>query len=540
VFTPYAEAGGLLASSAPEIQASCNLVCCIEPVLENSSDQFGGDGTLAKPARTLDLALGPRLNKSPLTRWLYEEMRRAILERRLPPGTRLPPTRDLAAQFRVSRGVVVTAFDQLREEGYLTARVGAGTHVCANLPANPSIRVNRVRRIQNLPAAIRGLSRSRPPRPFRAYEPELTEFPTDVWARVASRRLRRASAALLGAGHPAGYEPLRQEIAAYLGSSRGVNCSADSVVILSGVQQGLDLFSRLLLKPGQAVWLENPGYFGAAAAFRNQGANIIPVPVDEHGLDVAAGLRLGRDARAAYVTPAHQFPLGALLSLDRRLALLAWAHEANAFILEDDYDSEYRFEGHPISALQGLDTRESVIFLGSFNKVLFPSLRLGFAVVPPILLDRVLALRLRSDVSPPGPAQAILCDFIAEGHLGRHIRRMRNLYAGRLEALREAAYKYLAGVLEISSIRAGLSTAGILRNGMTSREAEILATANGIEVLGFHRFFLGDNTTEGLLMGFAGFTEREIRRGVRALAKALESTHSCGARAQPVVTTKCS
>jgi len=478
---------------------------------------------LAKSARTLDLALGPRLNKLPLTRWLYEELRRAILERRLQPGTRLPPTRDLAGQFRVSRGVVVTAFDQLRAEGYLTARAGAGTHVCASLPVNTSVQVNRVRRIQNLPAAIRGLSRSRPPRPFRAYEPELRVFPTDVWARVASRRLRRASASLLGTGHPAGYEPLRREIAAYLGSSRGVNCSADCVVILSGVQQALDLFSRLLLKPGQAVWLENPGYFGAATAFTNQGANIIPVPVDEHGLDVAAGLCLGRGARAAYVTPAHQFPLGVSLSLDRRLALLAWAHEASAFILEDDYDSEYRFGAHPIAALQGLDTHESVIFLGSFNKVLFPSLRLGFAVVPPVLLDPVLALRLGSDVGPPGPDQAILCDFIVEGHLGRHIRRMRNLYAARLEALQEAAYKYLAGVLEISSIRAGLSTAAILHNGMTSAEAESLATASGIEVLGFHRFSLGKSTIEGLLMGFASFTEREIQHGVRTLAKALES-----------------
>jgi GntR family transcriptional regulator / MocR family aminotransferase len=339
---------------------------------------------------------------------------------------------------------------------------------------------------------------------------------------VASRRLRRASAALLGVGHPAGYEPLRQEIAAYLGSSRGVKCSADCVVILSGVQQGLDLFSRLLLKPGQAVWLENPGYFGATTAFRNQGANIIPIPVDGHGLDVAAGLLLGRSARAAYVTPAHQFPLGASLSLDRRLALLTWAHEASAFIFEDDYDSEYRFGGHPISALQRLDTHESVIFLGSFNKVLFPSLRLGFAVVPSVLLDSVLALRLGSDVAPPGPDQAILCDFIAEGHLGRHIRRMRNLYATRLGALQDSASKYLSGVLEISSIRAGLSTAGILRNGMTSREAESMATADGLEVLGLHRFFLGESTAEGLLLGFAGFTEREIQDGMLALVKALE------------------
>lgn len=477
---------------------------------------------MAKPIRTLDLALGPRQSKLPLTRWLYEELRCAILERRLPVGTRVPPTRDLAAQFRVSRGVVVTAFEQLRAEGYLTSRAGAGTHVCASVPEGASTYVKPVQRIP-LPPAIRGLSRSRPPRPFRAYEPDLSEFPTDVWARVASRRLRRISSALLGGGHPAGYEPLRREIAAYLGSSRGVNCSADCVVILSGVQQGLDLFSRLLLKPGHSVWLENPGYFGAATAFRNQGANLIPVPIDQHGLNVAAAMRLCRGARAAYVTPAHQFPLGVSLALERRLELLSWANEARAFIIEDDYDSEYRFEGEPFPALQGLDRHGSVIFLGSFNKVLFPSLRLGYAVVPPNLLDLVLALRLASDVAPPGPDQAILCDFIAEGHLGRHIRRMRNLYATRLVALQEAAQQHLAKILEISPIRAGLSTAGILRNGMTSSEAERLAQANGIESLGLHRFTLGKKPpVEGLLLGFSAFAEREIQRGVRALAKALE------------------
>jgi len=477
---------------------------------------------LAKPARTLDLPLSPPRRNLPLTRWLYEEVRRAILDRRLPPGIRLPATRDLAVQFRVSRGVVVAAFEQLQMEGYLTARTGAGTHVRAFLADSPPVRPNPQRRLESLPAAIRRISSSQPARPFRPHEPALEQFPADVWARVASRRLRRASASLLRLGNPAGYLPLRQEIAAYLGSSRGVKCSADHVVILSGIQQGLDLFSRLLLKPGEAVWLENPGYFGAAAAFRNQEAVILPVPVDNSGLDVAVGERLQHVARAAYVTPSHQFPLGSSLSLERRLALLAWARKTGAFILEDDYDSEYRFEGRPIPALQGLDASDSVIFLGSFNKVLFPSLRLGYAVVPPALLDSLLALRLGSDLGPPGPAQAILCDFMAEGHLGRHIRRMRNLYAARLSVLQDSSKQYLDGLLEITPIRAGLSAAGILRNGTTSREAEHLALANGIEVLGLHRFFIGSSSIEGLLLGFAAFTEHEIRRGVRALAQVLQ------------------
>jgi GntR family transcriptional regulator/MocR family aminotransferase len=211
------------------------------------------------------------------------------------------------------------------------------------------------------------------------------------------------------------------------------------------------------------------------------------------------------------------------MTLDRRRALLAWAQESGAYILEDDYDSEYRFEGDPIPALQGLDTQEHVIFLGSFNKVLFPSLRLGYAVVPPALLDHVLAMRLGSDVAPSGPEQAILCDFLAEGHFGRHIRRMRSVYAVRLAALQDAAKKYLTGLLEISPIRAGLSTAGILCNGMTSLTAEKQAAAHGIEVLGFHRFFQDSSTVEGLLLGFAPFTEHEIHHGVRSLAKALES-----------------
>jgi GntR family transcriptional regulator / MocR family aminotransferase len=485
---------------------------------------FGPIGSIlmSKNIRSLDLALNHRPKHTALSQWLYEELRRAVLDRRLAPGTRLPATRDFALQYGVSRGTVVTVFEQLQAEGYLVGKAGVGTKVNELLPKNALGKMDSQPRIQKLPAVMQGLPTSHPARPFRPYEPALREFPTDIWARVTGRRLRRASSSLLAGGDPRGYAPLREVIAAYLGSSRGVNCSADSVVILSGAQQGLDLLARILTKPGDSIWMEDPGYFGATIAFRNAGARIISVPVDEFGLVVAHGKESCHPAKAVYVTPAHQCPLGMTMSFERRLALLEWAHNWGAFIIEDDYDSEYRFEGRPVPALQGLDKSGSVIFLGSFSKVLFPSLRLGYAVLPPPLMDPVLALRVGVDICSSTLHQAVLCDFMVEGHFGRHIRRMREMYAGRLAALQDEARRYLGGLLDISTIQAGLSAAGFLRNGMTSRQAERVAVAHGIEVLGLDRFELSARSVAGLLVGFAAFTEREIRRGVVTLAAALE------------------
>jgi GntR family transcriptional regulator / MocR family aminotransferase len=470
----------------------------------------------------LPLALDERPPHTTLTRWLYEELRGAILDRRLPHGTRLPATRDFAVQYGISRGTVVTVFEQLQAEGYLTGRAGAGTRVNARLFRGVHKKQAAQPRLSKLPVSVRGVPTSRPARPFRTHEPALTEFPTDIWARVAGRRLRRASSSLLAPGDPRGYPPLREAIATYLLSSRGVNCSADSVVIVSGVQQGLDLVARLLIKPGDAAWMEDPGYFGAVSAFSQAGARIIPVPVDEYGLAVSRGEEVCKYAKVAYLTPAHQFPLGVSMSLERRLALLKWARETGAFLIEDDYDSEYRFEGRPIPALQGLDKQGSVIFLGSFNKVLFPSLRLGYLVAPPVLLDSLLALRLGADFYPPSLDQAILCDFMTEGHLGRHLRRMRDMYANRLATLQHEAKRYLGGLLQISPIQAGLNTAGFLQNGMLSRQAEEAAANHGVEVLGLDRFALKQKHVEGLLLGFAAFNEDEIRRGMISLTAALE------------------
>lgn len=485
---------------------------------------------MAKHVSSLDLVLDKRSPQTPLTRWLYEGLRRAILDRRLPPGMRLPATRDLARQYNVSRGTVVTAFEQLQSEGYLIGQVGAGTWVNERLPIRIPSAGNQQISMRRAPAAVRGLPFSRPARPFRSYEPAIAEFPMDIWARVGSRRLRRSSTSLLAIGEPAGYGPLRQAVAAYLGSSRGANCSADQIAIVSGVQQGLDILARLLLKPGDTVWMEDPGYFGATAAFRNARTKIIPVPVDEHGLMVSEGERVCRSAKAAFLTPAHQAPLGVTMSLERRLALLAWARDAGAFIFEDDYDSEYRFEGQPVPVLQGLDRGGTVILLGSFNKVLFPSLRMGYVVLPAALIDSFRRVRMEMDVCPSGLSQAILCDFIVEGHLGRHIRRMRELYARRLGALQDSAQRYLAGLLDVAPIEAGLNTVGFLRNGMTSQAAEAAAAAAGIETVALSRFALRRRDVQGLQLGFAAFDDREIRRAAVTLASALHRKTGLSAR----------
>jgi GntR family transcriptional regulator/MocR family aminotransferase len=318
-----------------------------------------------------------------------------------------------------------------------------------------------------------------------------------------------------------GYRPLRDAIAEYLRASRGVRCSSEQIIIVSGIQQALDLLARLLLKQHDPIWMEDPGYFGASIAFGTVGAKIIAVPVDDEGLSVSAGMKICPHAKGVYLTPAHQFPLGVTMSLERRMAILNWASRRGAFVIEDDYDSEYRFEGQPVPALQSLDNHSSVIFIGSFSKTLFPSLRLGYVVLPPSLVDCFLAFRYRADFRNSTFDQAVLCDFIVDGHLARHLRRMRNLYAGRLAALIERGKLHLSGLLELSDVRAGLYTIGFLKNGMTSRRAERVAADQGIEVLAVDRFTLRRPDPKGLLLGFAAYNEIAIRQGLARLAKAL-------------------
>jgi GntR family transcriptional regulator/MocR family aminotransferase len=317
-----------------------------------------------------------------------------------------------------------------------------------------------------------------------------------------------------------GFEPLRNAIAAYLGSSRGVACTPDQIFVVSGVQQGLDLIARLLLKPGQPAWIEDPGYFGAQLAFRNAGAILIPIPVDEHGMNPF--LAQGK-AKLAYLTPGHQFPTGVTMSPQRRFQVLAWARKSDCYLLEDDYDSEYRFENAPVPALQSLDDSGRVILVGSFNKFMFPALRIGYIVVPPPLVEPLATLRFGVDLNSFGIEQAILSEFIEEGGLARHLRRMREVYGARLAVLKQCCKKYLRGAVELSPARAGLFTPALLRNGLSSHQAEVAAAKQGVESMGLHRFCLKAKDPRGLLLGFGAFDEKRIREGTIALARAIDS-----------------
>lgn len=485
---------------------------------------------MSKVKASLELPLRGYSAGRPLIDWLYVELRSAILEGRLPPGTRLPATRDFAALHGVSRGTVVQVFERLQSEGYLSTRVGAGTWVSERVtprpksppePATPPEYVRRTIAAYSRPTAFGGLTSLGPLRPFRIGTVDFQAFPAKLWASLASSRARSNGSWVLYDNDPRGYKPLREAIAHHLGSSRGIGCTAEQIILVSGVQQALDLLSRLLLKPGAKVWLEDPGYFGARIALDSVGAKIVPVPVDSEGIRVSIGRKLAAGAAGAYVTPAHQFPLGPVLSLGRRMELLNWAANAGAFIIEDDYDSEFRFEGRPVPALMSLDRSSSVILVGSFSKMLFPSLRIGYIVAPPALANYIVAFRLRTDFRAVHFEQAVLADFIERGHLSRHLRHMREIYSTRYGALKEAARKYLGEILEMRSIQCGLYTAAQLKNGMSSREAEAAASAAGVETLALDRCTLTAPDPKGLLLGFASFNEAAIREGMRKLARAL-------------------
>ncbi|WP_038158935.1 PLP-dependent aminotransferase family protein [Verrucomicrobium sp. BvORR106] len=499
---------------------------------------------MARKASLQELALRPAPGGTPLFRWIYEELRLAIAEGRLKPGMRLPSTRDLATQYGVARGTVLVTFEQLKAEGYVESEVGSGTRVAGNLPerffapapslqaAPASVTPSRAR-LSAWSQTLRPLFPLRGVAPtgvaFEPNQPALDLFPTTLWSRLAGRRLRRASGLQLGVAEAHGYRPLREAVAAYLGSARAVHCTADQVVIVSGTQQTLDLTARLVLDPGDKVWMEDPGYIGAVGAIRSVGARLVAVPVDEDGLDVAQGQKLAADAKLAYVTPAHEFPLGASLSLERRLALLRWAQEAGAWIFEDDYDSEYRYQGRPLPSMQGLDGSGCVIFAGSFNKMLFPNLRLGYVVLPPRLVEPFAVARSLSDRFPPLLDQAVLCDFITEGHFGQHIRRMREAYAERLETLMEmAATGPLAGLIEIAPIHAGMQTAGHLPPSLKDQAVAEAAARQGVRCMTLSMFQIRRKDVNGLLLGFGGYRPELIREGARKLAKVLEGKGPVG------------
>ena len=490
---------------------------------------------MTRSSRTLDLPLTLDTSGVPLHRALYDALRKAILEGRLEAGARLPSSRELARQLGVARGTVVAVFEQCISEGYLATRTGSGTFVAAELPdawfkarRAPAAGPRVARAEPHLSRWARSLDGSpfptgplRASRPFRAHIPDVGAFPRGEWARLVARRARQSSASLLTDIDPHGYRPLREALADRLRLARGVVCSTEQVIITPSVQQALDLAARLVLDPGDRAWIEDPAYVGARASLEAAGAAVVPIPVDDRGLDVAHGIACAPDARLAYVTPAHQAPLGVTLSLERRLMLLDWARRRGAWIFEDDYDSEFRYEGRPLPALQGIDRAGVVLHAGSFSKTLFPSLRLAYVIVPDALLDRFVAAKTIVDRFTPPFAQAVLADFLVEGHFGRHLRRMRELYAERRAALLDALASELGDGLEVIGANAGLDVSAWLPSGVDDRAAVRALEGASIEAFALSMQAINPPARGGVLLGFAAFSPARLRRSAASMRLAL-------------------
>ena len=440
----------------------------------------------------------------------------------------MPSTREAAEALALSRGTVGQAYEQLVSEGYLESVRGSGTFVCRQLPERllhapavagrlaahgPGARLSsfgrRLRENFERPGRLPGhisLAHS---------GPDLDLFPWELWHRCYVRSLRSLSLdALSHDRHVRGYEPLCDEIAGYVARSRGVRCSPGQVIVVNGSQQALDLCARLLLDRGDEVVVENPGYIGASRIFEASGARLRPVPIDAEG--IVCG-RLGHGARLAYVTPAHQFPTGAALSLRRRLELIGWAHRHGAVIIEDDYDSEFRYSSRTLGALQGMDTGDRVIYLGTFSKVLFPALRLGYVVVPHELIPRFIRMREALDLFSPLLYQLVLTDFLREGHFARHLRRMRAIYLARRNAL-IAAIREHGDVLTIENTDAGLHLVTFIPEDVDDLEVVSRAAECGLFPAALSACYAAAPSRAGLILGFGGANEEVLTEGVRTLA----------------------
>lgn len=475
---------------------------------------------------------------------IYERLRSAILRRVLTAGARLPSTRALAEELGVSRTTVLTAYEQLLAEGYVEGRSGAGTRVAARLPddllnvaaerrpSRPARRSSETREVRDLSNRGRLMSRHKfGPElrlaqagwrtAFRVALPALDRVPLDLWSRIVARHARRRIPAFLDYQNGKGFLPLRRAIASHIAVARGVRCNADQVLITAGAQSAIDLAVRMLLDPGDTALVENPSHLGFRGALNGAGVTCVPILVDGEGMLVSAKNPLPGNARLACVAPSNQFPLAVTMSLSRRLGLLGWAARTGAWILEDDYDSEFRFVGRPLESLQSLDPAGRVLYVGSFSKVLFPAIRLGYLVVPPNLVDAFVAARHFVDVHPPVLQQAALADFIAEGHFGRHLRRMRMLYAERGEALVAAARRHLSGLLDVQEPQAGMHTIGYLPAAADDQLVSTRASLVGVEARPLSVYGIG-RVRPGLVLGFGTVSPREIEKGAQALAQAID------------------
>ena len=473
-----------------------------------------------------------RASRTPLTRQIYMQVRAAVLSGALRPGTRMPSSRAMASKLGVARASVVLAYEHLLAEGYVESRHGSGTFIAGDLTGLASRPRGTSRAIKPIvPRSAHVFSdfeRSAvqsDARPFNTGRTLIDARTAETWRRLTHRAVRRLGANDLGYTDPAGLAELRADICDYLRAARAVRCDPEQIVITAGTQQAIDIAIRVLLAPGDGVWVEDPGYPLTQAQLLLAKARPHPIPVDAQGLIVAVGQRTAPRARAVFVTPSHQFPTGVALSMPRRLELLAWARRYGAFIVEDDYTSEFRYSGPPLASLQGLDDTERVIYIGTLNKALFPGLRIGYAVVPRALLQAFVSARYLIDRQPATLQQAVVCDFMREGHFAAHIRRMRQLYREQRDALAETLMRRAADRLDVAVPDQGMHLVAYLCDGSSDIAIEAAAQRAGIVVRAISRFYRAARPRLGLMLGFSGFPRQLIIPSAARLA-ALVAGHS--------------
>ncbi|GAB2907074.1 MocR-like pyridoxine biosynthesis transcription factor PdxR [Paralcaligenes ginsengisoli] len=446
-----------------------------------------------------------RGQEAPIYLQLYRRFRDAIAEGKLSAGDRVPSVRSLASELNLARGTVEAAYQMLTGEGYLLARGPAGTVVSPQLGEHAGTRS---------PVALQGLGQqlqagASEPRLFQLGLPALDAFPRKTWVRLAGRRLRGMNAAAMAYPEPSGYESLRRSIAAYLGISRGIACTHEQVFVTAGYRGALDLICRTVLRAGDTGWFEDPGYLFARQFLTRTGMHLTPVPVDDEGLNVNAGLQGAANARFAVVTPTHQSPLGVALSLPRRLALLDWADSRKAWIIEDDYDSEFRYHGRPLPALKSLDRGGRVLYTGTFSKVLFPGLRLAYLVVPEKEVGR---FRDTAEVFHGQGSilhQATVGDFMSQGHFARHLKKMRNLYAMRRGYLLDALGQVFGGKLHVPGRAGGIHVLAQLDTKKSDKALAAAANAQGLAVQALSIWSMSGRVPKGLLLGFTNLATPE-------------------------------
>ncbi|OLL28853.1 DNA-binding protein [Burkholderia sp. SRS-W-2-2016] len=491
---------------------------------------------MARTARSTDLPWLAPLDREAgnLTRQLVMALREAVRNGLVQPGDPLPSTRSLAASLRIGRGTALDAYEQLLAEGVLESRGRAGTSVAQALarPAQtkrPALKTS-AKSAATLPERASAFARIarefRPlaPVPFAISVPGGTTAPGEIWRRLGNRTRVRGPGAPAGYGDPLGALPLREAIADYVRKSRSVRCEPGQVIVTSGTQQGLYLACQVLLDAGAQAWVENPAYRGITAILESSGYGqaMVRVPVDEQGLDVAAGIRLAPHARAVFVTPSHQYPLGMPLSMSRRNALLAWARANDSWIVEDDYDSELRYEGYPFPSLQGQDP-ERVVYLGTFSKVLFPSLRLGYVIAPAALVDAFCGARILLDRHPPNGDQHTLAAFIADGYLERHIRKVRNVYGEQRQLLIRTLERLLPRELAwVDPGDQGMHLVLWLAEPLDDRTVVELASQAGVAVRAVSPMYAPGTARAGLVLGFGGFSAAEMTAAAERLAAAIQ------------------